>query len=67
MLAWLKSIFSGPRPSGPPDTIRRFRTTDRTLSQGSVAVAQDGWIVDSKEQQTIRLFEVEPPEGTKTF
>ncbi|MGH8703555.1 MAG: hypothetical protein ACREVR_20575 [Burkholderiales bacterium] len=63
MLEWLKSIFSPPRPSGPPETIRVFLTTDRTLTQGSVAVAQDGWIVDSKEQQTIRLFEVEAPQA----
>jgi hypothetical protein len=32
MLEWLKSIFSPPRPSGPPETIREFRTTDRTLT-----------------------------------
>jgi hypothetical protein len=63
MLEWLKSIFSPPRPSGPPEAIRVFRTTDRTLTQGSIAVAQDGWIVDSEEQQTIRLFEVEAPEA----
>jgi hypothetical protein len=31
------------------------------LSQGVITVAQDGWVVDSKEDQTIRLFEVEEP------
>jgi hypothetical protein len=63
MINWLKSIFSRPQPSGPPETIRLFRTTDRTLSQGVVAVAQDGWVVDSKEEQTIRLFEVQEPQA----
>jgi len=33
------------------------------LSQGAVAVAQDGWVVDSKEEQTIRLFEVQEPQA----
>ncbi len=63
MINWLKSIFSRPHPSGPPETIRLFRTTDRTLSQGVVAVAQDGWVVDSQEEQTIRLFEVQEPQA----
>jgi len=63
MLDWLKSIFSAPRPSGPPETIRVFRTTDATVSRGGIAVAQDGWVVDSSEAQTIRLFEVEAPQA----
>jgi len=63
MINWLKSIFSRPQPSGPLETIRLFRITDRTLSQGVVAVAQDGWVVDSKEEQTIRLFEVQEPQA----
>lgn len=63
MFGWLKAIFSVPQPSGPPETIRLFRTNDRTLTQDSIAVAQDGWIVDSKEPQTIRLFEVEAPQA----
>jgi hypothetical protein len=61
MLNWLKSIFSAPKPSGPPETIRLFRTTEATLSQGSVTIAQDSWVVDAKEEQTIRLFEVQDP------
>ena len=60
---WLKSIFSRQRPSGPPETLRLFRTTDRTLSQGTITIAQDGWVVDSKDTQTIRLFEVQEPQA----
>ena len=63
MFDWLKSIFSAPRPSGPPETIRVFRTTDATVSRGGIAVAEDGWAVDSSEAQTIRLFEVEAPQA----
>ena len=63
MINWLKSIFSQPQSSGPPETIRLFRTTDRTLSQGAITVVQDCWVVDSKEEQTIRLFEVQDPQA----
>ena len=59
---WLKSIFSRRRPSGPPETLRLFRTTDDTLSQGAITIAQDGWVVDSKDTQTIRLFELQEPQ-----
>ena len=59
---WLKSIFSRQRPSGPPETLRLFRTTDRTLTQGVITIAQDGWVVDSKDTQTIRLFELQEPQ-----
>ncbi len=58
MISWLKSIFARRQPSGPPETIRLFRSTDRTLSQDSITVAQDGWVVDAREGQTIRIFEV---------
>ena len=63
MINWLKSIFARPRPSGPPETIRLFRSTDRTLSQDSVTVAQDAWLVEAREGQTIRLFEVQAPQA----
>jgi len=33
------------------------------LSQGVITVAQDGWLVDSKEGQTIRLFEIQEPQA----
>ena len=61
MAGWLKSIIGGPEPSGPPQTVRQFRTSDPTLSRDCVAVGRDGWVVDSREEQTVRLFEVEAP------
>ena len=62
MFKWLKSIFSLPTPSGPSQTMHRFGTGDATLSQGCITVAQDGWAIDSKEAQTIRLFEIHDPQ-----
>lgn len=62
MLNWLKSLFGDPKPSGPPETFRRFQTTDATLSQDDITVAQDGWVIESKEEETIRLFEIPDPQ-----
>ena len=62
MLNWLKSIFNAPKPSGPPEMMRQFQTTDPTLSRDGITLAQDGWVVDSKEAQTVRLFEVQDPQ-----
>jgi hypothetical protein len=61
VLNWLKAMFSAPKPSGPPETIRRFRTSDSTLTQDRITVDHDAWAIDSMEEQTIRLFEVQDP------
>lgn len=62
MLKWLKSIFTGPQPAGPPEAIRRFEVTDPIIAGESVTVAEDAWMIDSKGNQTVRLFEVEGPQ-----
>jgi hypothetical protein len=62
MLNRFKAKFSGPQPSGPPETIRRFQTTDPTVSQDSITVEQDGWVIESAAEQTTRLFEVADPQ-----
>jgi hypothetical protein len=61
MLNWLKSMFGAPQPSGPTETIRSFRTSEPTLSRDRITVSGDGWFVDSKEGQTVRLFEIQDP------
>jgi len=58
MLKWLKSLFGVPQPSGPQESLRQFRSAEPTLSKGDLAVEGDGWVVNSKDNQTIRLFEV---------
>src|SRR2546425_9350787 len=62
MLGWLKSMFGAPKPSGPIETFRSFRNTQPTLSRDRISVSGEGWFVDSKEQQTIRLFEIQGPQ-----
>jgi hypothetical protein len=62
MLAWLKSMFDAPKPSGPIETLRPFRNTQPTLSRDRISVSGEGWFVDSKEGQTVRLFEIQDPQ-----
>lgn len=61
MLDWLKSMFGASKPSGPTETLRSFRTSEATLNRDRITVSGDGWLVDSKEAQTIRLFEIQAP------
>jgi hypothetical protein len=60
MLNWLKSLFSGPKPAGPPQVLRAFAADKPTITQG-VRAAQGAWRIDATAQQTVRLFEVENP------
>src|SRR2546428_244346 len=62
MLNWLKSMFGASQPSGPTETLRAFRNSEPTLNRDRITVAGEGWLVDSTEQQTIRLFEIQGPQ-----
>ena len=59
MLKWLKSIFAGPQPSGPPEIIRTFGVSDPILSSDRATVTEDGWLMAASNDQTVRLFELE--------
>ncbi len=61
MFEWLKSRFKGPEPAGPPEPIRSFSVSDPTITQKTIEVDQDGWLIESDQAQTIRLFEVPEP------
>ncbi len=60
MLNWLKSLFKGPEPAGPPQRVRAF-AADRPITQDGVAVDGTGWRIESREKRTVRLFEVPNP------
>jgi len=62
MLNWLSRSLALPNLR-TPKTIRLFQTSDATLSKDSITVAQDRWVVDAKEDQTIRLFEIQNPDA----
>ena len=58
MLKWFRSLFKGPEPAGPPQTVRAFRTSDPPITKEGVLIDQDGWLIDSREDHTVSLFEV---------
>ncbi|MCI0459002.1 MAG: hypothetical protein L0Z62_18750 [Gemmataceae bacterium] len=61
MLKWIKSLFSVPSPSGPPQVLRAFAADKATITQDGIRAEQDAWRIDASGKQTIRLFEVEDP------
>jgi len=61
MFDWLKALFRMPQPAGPPQKIRSFKTSDPTITRGSLVVDQDSWRVESKGDETFRLFELANP------
>jgi len=60
MLKWLRSLFSRPKPAGPPQVLRAFSPANSTITQSGIRVDQGGWRIDATGQ-TIRLFDVEDP------
>jgi hypothetical protein len=61
MLNWLKSMFSGPKPAGPPQVLRAFAPDKPTITQSGIRAEQGAWRINATEKQTVRLFEVESP------
>lgn len=61
MVRSLKSLFSAPKPAGPPEVLRVFSLADATIAQAGIRADQDGWRIDATAEQTVRLFEVEAP------
>jgi len=62
MVNWLKSLFAGPKPAGPPQLLRVFASDQPTITQTGIRVENGAWHIDAHaEEQTIRLFEVEDP------
>ena len=65
MLSWLKSLFQGPKPAGPPRLLRSFSTSDSTINNDSISEEADTFLIESKQPQSIPLFEIENPDIEK--
>lgn len=61
MLSRLKSLFRGPKPAGPPQTLRAFGAGETTITLDGVSVESDGWRIESEEARTVRMFEMTEP------
>ncbi len=57
MSGWFASRIKVPGPAGPEDVVRAFHASDPTLSREDVVVRDDGWLVESQGERTVRLFE----------
>ena len=58
MFERLRSLLGQPKPAGPPQTLRSFSAADKPIAGSELAVDEGGWRVESRENQTVRLFEV---------
>lgn len=65
MLRWLKSIFLGPQPTGPPETLRAFTFRDPILTREAVKVENEALVVESEMNRTVSLYEVPNPSVEK--
>ena len=61
MLSSLRSLFRGPRPAGPPVSVRAFNATDRPITEDAVSVEEGGWRIEAREKGSVRMFEVPEP------
>lgn len=63
MINLLKGILGGPKPAGPQTPIRQFGVGDTPLTKDAVTTGHQGWVVETNEKRTVRLFEVANPEA----
>ncbi|OFW61646.1 MAG: hypothetical protein A2133_04690 [Actinobacteria bacterium RBG_16_64_13] len=63
MSNWLADILLQNKKDRIPSVIRRFGTADATLSRDTITVEGAAWLVEAKEDQVVRLFEVAAPDA----
>ena len=56
---WLKSLFSRPKPAGPPQVLRAFSPANSTITQAGIRVDQDGWRIDATGQTISQVAQAE--------
>src|SRR5574341_829559 len=61
VLSKLKSLFQQPSPAGPPETLRKFGSSDEPLTRDGVSADEGGWRMDIAGERSVRLFEVPEP------
>jgi hypothetical protein len=63
MGGWLRRVLLQEGAGNAPSLLRSFTTTDPALSQDSVRVEGEEWLVDVGGEQVVRLFEIAAPEA----
>ena len=57
-----QSLFRRPKPTGPPEVLRRFTASDRPIAESGVTVEADGFRIDAGNEGSVPLFEIPDPE-----
>ncbi|MCE5253128.1 MAG: hypothetical protein LLG45_02790 [Actinomycetia bacterium] len=65
MADWLKQLLGGSKPAKAPVTLRRFSPADATISRDSIEVEGEGWVIDARASQVVRLFEIAPADSER--
>ena len=59
-----RRLFRKPQPAGPPEVIRRFDSSARTIARSGVTVDGESFRIDSEGEGSVPLFEVADPRWT---
>ncbi|MDK1020078.1 MAG: hypothetical protein QGD90_00385 [Candidatus Hydrogenedentes bacterium] len=57
MFSKLKTLFKGPEPAGPPQTIKVFSASESTITQDGVEHEEAGWRLEAGGATVFHLFE----------
>ena len=47
MVNWLRSLFAGPKPAGPPQVLRSFAPDQPTITHTGIRVENGAWQIDA--------------------
>lgn len=61
MSGLFRNLFRRPRPAGPPEVLRSFRPTDRTIAESGVTVDGDSLRIDATGESSVPLYEIPDP------
>lgn len=61
MSNWLGRLLLQSKTGNPPVLVRRFSTSNPTLSGDPTVVEGNAWLVNARGEQVVRLFEVADP------
>ena len=61
MLAAIKSLFRQPKPAGPPRILKRFDSSEATVTQSALKLEDNAWSVQVSDGRSVKLYEFRPP------
>ena len=56
-----RNLFKRPKPTGPPEVLRTFSSSDRPITQTGVTVEGDSFRIDVASEGSVPLFEIPDP------